>query len=57
VTTSNPRRGAIKGSLSVVVVALLLLITLALQPSIGAPAATAIFLSGVAVVVVADWLL
>jgi hypothetical protein len=51
---SRARRTALKGALSVVLGILLLLITLALQPSIGSAAATAIFLGGLALILLVD---
>jgi membrane associated rhomboid family serine protease len=55
-TPRDPGRGAAKGVLTAVVVVLLLLVTLALQPSIGSQAAAAIFIGGVVLVALYDWL-
>lgn len=52
----NPGRGAIKGTLTVLAVVLLLLITLALQPTIGSGTAFGIFVAGLLAAALFDWL-
>lgn len=49
-----PGRAALKGALSVVLGVLLLLVALALQPSIGSATAAAIFFVGLAVILLVD---